>query len=66
VRRVKQEQLTAQAGRTAFLKERSKRLLPPGRGAAGNSEPKWQKFFGSFFQKRTSSLPVLALMGQRR
>jgi hypothetical protein len=38
---------------SSFLKKRSKRLLRIGLGVAGTSEPSAQKFFGSFFQKRT-------------
>jgi hypothetical protein len=42
-------------GRSSFLKKRSKRLLSLWLGVAGTSETKVQKFFGSFFQKRTPS-----------
>jgi hypothetical protein len=45
---------------SSFLKKRSKRLLRIGLGGAGNSEPTSEKFFGSFFQKRTASLLNLA------
>jgi hypothetical protein len=50
-------------GRTSFLKKRSKKLLfhrlgrvLPAQGKA--PQPKEQKFFGSFFQKRTLFLPA--------
>jgi hypothetical protein len=43
--------------RSSFLKKRSKRLLRMGFGGAGNSAAQLQKFFGSFFQKRTTFLP---------
>jgi hypothetical protein len=42
-------------GRTSFLKKRSKKLLLVGLGATTGTRAKIQKFFGSFFQKRTSS-----------
>jgi hypothetical protein len=41
---------------SSFLKKRSKRLLHGCRGLAG-SVRHGQKFFGSFFQKRTFLLP---------
>jgi hypothetical protein len=37
---------------TSFLKKRSKRLFPIAAAADATNE---QKFFGSFFQKRTAS-----------
>jgi hypothetical protein len=40
----------------SFLKKRNKKLARPGRGFAYDSNPNEQKFFGSFFQKRTTSL----------
>jgi hypothetical protein len=42
-------------GRSSFLKKRSKRLLSFGAYAGRATYDKWQKFFGSFFQKRTES-----------
>jgi hypothetical protein len=44
------------------LKKRSKKLLLCGiRGQfEGAAAANWQKFFGSFFQKRTYFLPILA------
>jgi hypothetical protein len=38
---------------TSFLKKRSKKLLRFGLGCSGKAEPSSQRFFGSFFQKRT-------------
>jgi hypothetical protein len=35
------------------LKKRSKRLLEIGTDASQATQHHWQKFFGSFFQKRT-------------
>jgi hypothetical protein len=44
-------------GRTSFLKKRSKKLLVILAAASPNGlGPDSQKFFGSFFQKRTTSL----------
>jgi hypothetical protein len=41
-------------GRSSFSEEKeAKRLLLFGRGGESSSETKSQKFFGSFFQKRT-------------
>jgi hypothetical protein len=37
------------------LKKRSKELLSPAVHASRNARARVQKFFGSFFQKRTSS-----------
>jgi hypothetical protein len=42
-------------GGSSFLKKTNKRLLHIGRGVARTSETNSQKFFGSFFQKRTPS-----------
>ncbi len=42
---------------TSFLKKRSKKLLKIGCRASQTPELKDQKFFGSFFQKRTCFLP---------
>jgi hypothetical protein len=43
--------------RTSFLKKRSKKLLVVWASAfPGNAQPRSQKFFASFFQKRTASL----------
>jgi hypothetical protein len=42
--------------RTSFLKKRSKKLLEIGTGASATPQPNDQKFFGSFFQKRTRFL----------
>jgi hypothetical protein len=39
----------------SFLKKRSKKLLLTGPMAVKPARSKEQKFFGSFFQKRTSS-----------
>jgi hypothetical protein len=47
--------------RSSFLKKRSKRLLCRCRGTTRKRAPKEQKFFGSFFQKRTAFLPVFLL-----
>jgi hypothetical protein len=52
-RRKKKGQGFAEELRSSFLKKRSKRLLSVWLGGASNSEPKWEKFFGSFLQKRT-------------
>jgi hypothetical protein len=41
---------------TSFLKKRSKKLLDPGLSLSGEARLNVQKFFGSFFQKRTSLL----------
>jgi hypothetical protein len=41
-------------GRTSFLKKRSKKLLSPGLAGTTGAGAKVQKFFGSFFQKRTA------------
>jgi hypothetical protein len=41
-------------GRTSFLKKRSKKLLQIWYFAGGSARPNNQKFFGSFFQKRTA------------
>jgi hypothetical protein len=42
-----------------FLKERSKKLYfpqsPPDAPLTTGASHQWQKFFGSFFQKRTAS-----------
>jgi hypothetical protein len=38
---------------TSFLKKRSKKLLSPAVRASSNARARVQKFFGSFFQKRT-------------
>jgi hypothetical protein len=43
------------ARKTSFLKKRSKKLLTPGPSSSGEAPPDVQKFFGSFFQKRTAS-----------
>jgi hypothetical protein len=41
--------------RSSFLKKRSKKLLRPGLSLSRRRRsPNWQKFFGSFFQKRTA------------
>jgi hypothetical protein len=40
--------------RSSFLKKRNKKLLNPGPSLSGEAEANVQKFFGSFFQKRTS------------
>jgi hypothetical protein len=42
-------------GSTSFLKKRSKKLLILDARASRNARARVQKFFGSFFQKRTSS-----------
>jgi hypothetical protein len=42
---------------TSFLKKRSKKLLNIGARVATGTRPNNQKFFGSFFQKRTN-LPI--------
>jgi hypothetical protein len=42
------------------LKKRSKKLLIVGARAGGNARARVQKFFGSFFQKRTSSFVAAA------
>jgi hypothetical protein len=43
---------------TSFLKKRSKKLLIIAPDGSTSTAPNTQKFFGSFFQKRTSFLPV--------
>jgi CHAT domain-containing protein len=43
-----------QQERSSFLKKRSKRFLCRYRGSLRQRTPKEQKFFGSFFQKRTA------------
>jgi hypothetical protein len=45
-------------GRTSFLKKRSKKLLFPWMRMFEQAHFKEQKFFGSFFQKRTACLPL--------
>jgi hypothetical protein len=40
--------------RTSFLKKRSKKLLDYGTRVAAGMGASMQKFFGSFFQKRTA------------
>jgi hypothetical protein len=45
-------------GRTSFLKKRSKKLFTFLSAPLAKMRLKRQKFFGSFFQKRTSFLPV--------
>jgi hypothetical protein len=47
-------------GSTSFLKKRSEKLLSMGYAAALglNHVSPWQKFFGSFFQKRIASLTI--------
>jgi hypothetical protein len=40
-------------GRTSFLKKEAKNFYGPGFGLSGEAQPRSQKFFGSFFQKRT-------------
>jgi hypothetical protein len=48
------------AGRPSLLKKRSKKLLVLwASGFPGRLSPFSQKFFGSFFQKRTLSLAVI-------
>jgi hypothetical protein len=44
-------------GRSSFLKKRSKKLLTIGAALAGSVRHS-QKFFGSFFQKRTFFLSL--------
>jgi hypothetical protein len=44
-------------GSSSFWKKRSKKLLRTGLGVPGKAQPKFAKLFGSFFQKRTASLP---------
>jgi hypothetical protein len=41
-------------GRSSFLKKRSKKLLQFGARVAATRALEKQKFFGSFFQKRTA------------
>jgi hypothetical protein len=43
-------------GSPSFLKKRSKKLLDPGTRVPTGTRTKLQKFFGSFFQKRTCFL----------
>jgi hypothetical protein len=43
---------------TSFLKKRSKKLLRVGARVTTGTRANNQKFFGSFFQKRTRFLPV--------
>jgi hypothetical protein len=50
----------AREGRSSFLKKRSKRLLLLGVEARRVKYAKRQKFFGSFFQKRTDFLSPAA------
>jgi outer membrane protein OmpA-like peptidoglycan-associated protein len=44
------------------LKKRSKKLLPDGARVAAGADRRIQKFFGSFFQKRTSSFLAVVLL----
>ena len=44
------------------MKKRSKKLLRCGTAIVGRLSPKVQKFFGSFFQKRTCFLPLALLL----
>jgi hypothetical protein len=46
-----------QEGRPSFLKKRSKKLLNTNARVATGIRAFIQKFFGSFFQKRTAFLP---------
>ncbi len=48
----------AEEARSSFLKKRSKRLLCRCRGSLRQRTRRKQKFFGSFFQKRTAFLPL--------
>jgi hypothetical protein len=52
---------SARERKSSFLKKRSKKLLIPGARAGRNARARVQKFFGSFFQKRTAFLPVPGL-----
>jgi hypothetical protein len=46
--------------RTSFLKKRSKKLLDVKPSGTTGARARVQEFFGSFFQKRTSSsLPIM-------
>jgi hypothetical protein len=49
-------QPSAREGRPSFLKKRSKKLLDAGARVAAAARASAQRFFGSFFQKRT---PIL-------
>ncbi len=49
--------VTLKQASTSFLKKRSKRLLSPLSRDSRPEPAKFQKFFGSFFQKRTACLP---------
>jgi hypothetical protein len=48
-------------GRSSFLKKISNRLLSPGVRASRATHAESQKFFGSFFQKRTSLPSQIAM-----
>jgi hypothetical protein len=43
---------------SSFLKKRSKRLLDVGVGGGEGALLKWQKFFASFFKKRSAFLTL--------
>jgi hypothetical protein len=53
---IQQNQSIGREGSASFLKKRSKRLLSVWRKADAEFRLNEQKFFGSFFQKRTPSL----------
>jgi hypothetical protein len=54
------------AGSTSFLKKRSKKLLHVKAAALPDKAgPNLQKFFGSFFQKRTCLLDCVACLGHQ-
>jgi hypothetical protein len=40
---------------SSFLKKRTKKLLDPGPSLSGKAAANMQKFFASFFQKRSAS-----------
>jgi hypothetical protein len=52
------EPVSVEKEASSFLKKSSKKLSTPGPSLSGEAAAKVQKFFGSFFQKRTASLPV--------
>jgi hypothetical protein len=47
-------------GSTSFLKKRSKKLLLIWLSGPTGTRARVQKFFGSFFQKRTACFPTAA------
>jgi hypothetical protein len=50
---------------SSFLKKRTKKLLPFWYGVWGSGELNNQKFFGSFFQKRTAFFLLAGLLRRK-